>query len=182
MGAEILTFPSAFTFETGASHWQTLLTARAVETQSYVIAAAQTGAHNAKRRSWGHAMVVDPWGKVIAQCSDGTGLALAQINLPYLREIRENMPVASHRRTDLYPEMPVALKEQEIYDFGQVKVTRESVFYTSPLSIAFTNKRCVVPGHVLIAPIRKVLRVCELTPAEISDLFLVSWFMGLVTN
>jgi len=58
MGADVLTFPSAFTFETGASHWQTLLSARAIETQCYVVAAAQTGAHHPKRRSWGHAMVV----------------------------------------------------------------------------------------------------------------------------
>jgi predicted amidohydrolase len=57
MGADILTFPSAFTFATGAAHWETLLRARAIESQCYVIAAAQTGTHNSKRSSWGHAMV-----------------------------------------------------------------------------------------------------------------------------
>lgn len=56
-GAEILTYPSAFTYETGAEHWETLLRARAIETQTYVIAAAQSGRHNPKRKSWGHAMV-----------------------------------------------------------------------------------------------------------------------------
>jgi predicted amidohydrolase len=57
MGADILTFPSAFTFATGAAHWETLLRARAIESQCYVVAAAQTGTHNSKRSSWGHAMV-----------------------------------------------------------------------------------------------------------------------------
>lgn len=57
MGADILTFPSAFTYVTGAAHWETILRARAIESQCYVIAAAQTGAHNSKRTSWGHAMV-----------------------------------------------------------------------------------------------------------------------------
>ena len=68
-GAQIITYPSAFTFRTGAAHWETLLRARAIETQSYVLAAAQVGAHDGtKRVSWGHAMIVDPWGSVIAQC------------------------------------------------------------------------------------------------------------------
>lgn len=58
MGAQILTYPSAFTFATGASHWETLLRARAIETQCYVVAAAQIGVHNSKRNSWGHALVV----------------------------------------------------------------------------------------------------------------------------
>lgn len=67
-GAQVLTYPSAFTVRTGAAHWETLLRARAIETQSYVLAAAQVGAHDGtKRVSWGHAMIVDPWGSVIAQ-------------------------------------------------------------------------------------------------------------------
>nr|CDI54707.1 probable NIT2-nitrilase [Melanopsichium pennsylvanicum 4] len=68
-GAQVLTYPSAFTVRTGAAHWETLLRARAIETQSYVLAAAQVGAHDGtKRVSWGHAMIVDPWGSVLAQC------------------------------------------------------------------------------------------------------------------
>ena len=68
-GAQVITYPSAFTVRTGAAHWETLLRARAIETQSYVLAAAQVGAHDGtKRVSWGHAMVVDPWGTVVAQC------------------------------------------------------------------------------------------------------------------
>lgn len=101
-GAEILTYPSAFTVTTGLAHWEVLLRARAIENQCYVVAAAQTGAHNPRRTSFGHAMVVDPWGAVIAQCTDGTGLCYAEIDLPYLQRVRREMPVQGHRRPDLY--------------------------------------------------------------------------------
>lgn len=105
MGAEILTYPSAFTYQTGAAHWDVILRARAIETQCYVVAAAQTGKHNKKRESWGHAMVIDPWGTVVAQCSEKTNIALAEIDLDYVQHIRNNMPCENHRRTDLYPKM-----------------------------------------------------------------------------
>lgn len=105
MGAEILTYPSAFTYQTGAAHWEVLLRARAIETQCYVVAAAQTGTHNKKRVSWGHAMIIDPWGTVVAQCSEKTDMALAEIDLNLLKQIRQNMPCENHRRTDLYPKM-----------------------------------------------------------------------------
>ncbi|KHJ82897.1 hydrolase, carbon-nitrogen family [Oesophagostomum dentatum] len=72
-GAEILSFPSAFTVNTGYAHWEALLRARAIETQCYVVAAAQTGKHNEKRSSYGHSMVIDPWGAIIAQCSERVG-------------------------------------------------------------------------------------------------------------
>uniref|UniRef100_H3AGJ1 Deaminated glutathione amidase n=1 Tax=Latimeria chalumnae TaxID=7897 RepID=H3AGJ1_LATCH len=101
-GAEILTYPSAFTLTTGLAHWETLLRARAIETQSYVVAAAQTGKHNDRRTSYGHAMVVDPWGSVVAQCREGTGTCYAEIDLEYLYRIRREMPVQQHRRMDLY--------------------------------------------------------------------------------
>jgi predicted amidohydrolase len=70
-GADVLTFPSAFTVATGLAHWETLLRARAIETQCYVVAAAQTGKHNDKRSSYGHSVIVDPWGTVVAQCAEG---------------------------------------------------------------------------------------------------------------
>lgn len=101
-GAELLTFPSAFTLTTGLAHWEVLLRARAIETQCYVVAAAQTGSHNERRTSYGHAMVVDPWGSVIAQCQEGTGLCYAEVNLDYLHRIRQEMPIFNHRRRDLY--------------------------------------------------------------------------------
>ncbi|XP_053331067.1 deaminated glutathione amidase isoform X2 [Spea bombifrons] len=101
-GAELLTYPSAFTVTTGLAHWEVLLRARAIENQCYVVAAAQTGSHNPKRSSYGHAMVVDPWGLVVAQCQEGVGLRYAEINLRYLSRLRTEMPVQNHRRPDLY--------------------------------------------------------------------------------
>ncbi|XP_020284767.1 nitrilase homolog 1 isoform X2 [Pseudomyrmex gracilis] len=105
MGAQILTYPSAFTYQTGAAHWEVMLRARAIENQCYVVAAAQTGAHNKKRVSWGHAMIVDPWGAVVAQCAEKTGIAIAEIDLALLERVRKNMPCEEHRRTDLYSKM-----------------------------------------------------------------------------
>ncbi|XP_012216283.1 deaminated glutathione amidase isoform X1 [Linepithema humile] len=105
MGAQILTYPSAFTYQTGAAHWEVMLRARAIENQCYVVAAAQTGAHNKKRVSWGHAMIVDPWGAVVAQCAEKTGVAIAEIDLALLDKVRKNMPCEEHRRTDLYSKM-----------------------------------------------------------------------------
>ncbi|XP_043820602.1 deaminated glutathione amidase isoform X2 [Dromiciops gliroides] len=101
-GAEILTYPSAFGSVTGPAHWEVLLRARAIETQCYVVAAAQWGQHHEKRGSYGHSMVVDPWGVVVARCSEGPGLCLAHIDLGYLRQVRQHMPVTKHRRPDLY--------------------------------------------------------------------------------
>ncbi|NP_001082014.1 nitrilase 1 S homeolog [Xenopus laevis] len=101
-GAELLTYPSAFTLTTGLAHWEVLLRARAIETQCYVVAAAQTDRHNEKRTSYGHAMVVDPWGLVIGQCQGGTGICYAEIDIPYMERVRRDMPVWRHRRTDLY--------------------------------------------------------------------------------
>lgn len=105
-GADILAVPSAFTVPTGAAHWETLLRARAIENQCYVVAAAQTGKHNERpgRASWGHAMVVDPWGTVVAQAGDGhaPGIITAEINHEFLRSVRAKMPVREHARPDLY--------------------------------------------------------------------------------
>lgn len=101
-GAEILTFPSAFTLTTGMAHWEPLLRSRAIESQCYVVAAAQTGRHSDRRWSFGHSMVVDPWGCVLAQCGQGPGLCCAEIDLDYLRQVRRQMPLAQHRRHDLY--------------------------------------------------------------------------------
>ncbi|KAF9170561.1 Nitrilase [Mortierella sp. AD010] len=102
-GAEILTFPSAFTVKTGEAHWEVLLRSRAIETQSYVVAAAQVGKHSEKRCSYGHAMIVDPWGQVIAECDGKTeGFAVVPINLSSLESIRREIPVMSHRRYDVF--------------------------------------------------------------------------------
>ncbi|KAF9198973.1 8-oxoguanine glycosylase ogg1 [Haplosporangium sp. Z 27] len=103
LNADILTFPSAFTVKTGEAHWEVLLRSRAIETQTYVVAAAQVGKHSEKRASYGHSMIVDPWGKVVAECDgENEGIAVAPIDLSLLERIRIEMPVMSHRRYDVF--------------------------------------------------------------------------------
>jgi len=99
-GADILCVPSAFTATTGAAHWHALLRARAIETQCYVIAPGQVGEHDdaGLRATYGHSVIIDPWGAVIAECSDGPGLAFAEIDLERVRSVRRSMPVAEHRK------------------------------------------------------------------------------------
>jgi predicted amidohydrolase len=97
-GAELLTVPSAFTRVTGEAHWEVLLRARAIENQCYVLAANQGGAHNATRETFGHSMIVDPWGRVLARVEKGEGVAVASIDLESLHELRRKMPVQAHRR------------------------------------------------------------------------------------
>ena len=101
-GADILTYPSAFTVPTGLAHWEVLMRARAIENQCYVISAAQIGKHNSKRTSFGHSLVVNPWGIVVARASDKIGVITAEIDLQYLQKIRAEMPVINHARKDLY--------------------------------------------------------------------------------
>ena len=176
-GAEILTFPSAFTVNTGMAHWETLLRARAVETQCYVIAAAQTGQHNERRSSYGHSMIVDPWGVVTAQCGEGVGVATADIDLDYLARVRRNMPVQQHRRHDLYPELrplqsaPALPSDSFRFQFGPVTVAGAAVFMVSELSTAFVNKKPVVEGHVLVSSNRVIAQLSDLSPEEAADLF-----------
>uniref|UniRef100_A0A0N5BAD2 Nitrilase and fragile histidine triad fusion protein NitFhit n=1 Tax=Strongyloides papillosus TaxID=174720 RepID=A0A0N5BAD2_STREA len=176
-GAEILTYPSAFTVPTGLAHWESLLRTRAIETQSYVIAPAQTGAHNPKRSSYGHAMIVDPWGTVIGQASDTIDICYGEINLDYLEKVRQNQPVFEHRRNDLYTLVNCEqqkLSEKEEYMFANIKIPKDHVFYKSKYTFAFVNLRPIVKGHVLICPIRHVKRLGDLTDEETCDLFLVT--------
>ena len=96
--AELVTVPSAFTRVTGEAHWEVLLRARAIENQCYVIGAGQGGVHNERRETYGHSMIVDPWGRVLDVLADGEGIVVADIDLPALHELRRKMPVFSHRR------------------------------------------------------------------------------------
>ncbi len=97
-GATLLTVPAAFTLTTGKDHWHVLLRARAIESQCYVIAAAQTGHHFGTRRSYGHALISDPWGCVLAECGEGEGYALASIDEAALQRVRASLPSLKHRR------------------------------------------------------------------------------------
>jgi nitrilase len=99
-GAELLMVPAAFTLQTGKDHWEVLLRARAIETQCYVAAPAQWGPYPAGgdiRWNYGHAMIVGPWGHVLARVQDGEGFATAELDMDYLRRVRRDLPVATHR-------------------------------------------------------------------------------------
>ena len=97
-GAIALAIPAAFTLTTGKDHWHVLLRARAIEQQCYVLAAAQTGHHYGKRRSYGHALIADPWGTVLAECGEGEGVAVAEIDPDYVARVRDAVPSLRHRR------------------------------------------------------------------------------------
>lgn len=97
-GAWIFTVPSAFTATTGEAHWEVLLRARAIENLAYVIAAAQFGTHANGRRTFGHAMVIDPWGGVMDEIPEREGMAVAEIDTDRLTKLRNGFPSLSHRR------------------------------------------------------------------------------------
>ena len=97
-GAIALAVPAAFTLTTGKDHWHVLLRARAIEQQSYVLAAAQTGHHYGRRRSYGHALIADPWGTVLAECGEGEGVAVAAIDSEYVARVRGSLPSLAHRK------------------------------------------------------------------------------------
>jgi deaminated glutathione amidase len=97
-GANVLLVPAAFTVHTGKDHWHTLLRARAIESQAYVIAAAQWGKHPRGRTTYGHSLVVDPWGSVVAEASDRVGVVFADLDLEYLAQVRTAVPCLEHRR------------------------------------------------------------------------------------
>lgn len=98
-GAQVISVPAAFTVPTGEAHWEVLLRARAIETGSFVIAAAQAGSHENGRSTWGHSMIIDPWGKVLAGLGgDGPGIAIADIDLAAVDEARGKVPALANAR------------------------------------------------------------------------------------
>jgi deaminated glutathione amidase len=99
-GAEMIVLPSAFTLLTGKDHWDVLCRARAIETETYFCAPAQCGTHmvgNETRATYGHSLVVDPWGHIVAKASDGVGIVSARIEPKYVAKVRAQIPVAQHR-------------------------------------------------------------------------------------
>jgi deaminated glutathione amidase len=107
-GADMIALPAAFTQQTGKDHWEVLCRARAIETEAYFLAAAQTGSHmvgNQARQTYGHSLVVDPWGHVTAKASDGVGIVSTRIDRALVKKVREQIPVAQHKvRFDLGPQ------------------------------------------------------------------------------
>jgi deaminated glutathione amidase len=98
LGADVLLIPAAFTLPTGRDHWEVLLRARAIENQAFVIAPNQHGQHGSSLTTYGRSMIVDPWGTPLAIAPDGVGIALAEIDLDRLAEIRQRLPALRHRR------------------------------------------------------------------------------------
>jgi predicted amidohydrolase len=97
-GATVLAIPAAFTRPTGAAHWHVLMRARAIESAAFVIAAAQTGAHEDGRGTYGHSLVVDPWGEVLIDMGEATGVGFAELDPDRIAEVRSRIPVIEHRR------------------------------------------------------------------------------------
>jgi len=89
--------PSAFTYTTGKAHWEVLLRARAIENQCYVLAPAQGGTHTNGRKTWGHSMLVDPWGDILAQIDEGQGVVSGNIDFAHIEAIRQSLPALKHR-------------------------------------------------------------------------------------
>lgn len=104
-GARVLFVPSAFTWRTGAYHWTALLRARAIENLCYVVAPAQQGQHNPRRESFGHSMIIDPWGQILAQAPDREGIICAELDFEYQDQLRQRLPCLQHKRlliSDVY--------------------------------------------------------------------------------
>lgn len=95
--ADVLLVPSAFTYTTGQAHWEVLLRARAIENQAYVIAAAQGGTHENGRRTWGHTLVADPWGRLLGLLPEGEGVVLSELDAALLQQCRQQLPALEHR-------------------------------------------------------------------------------------
>lgn len=93
----LILMPAAFTYVTGAAHWEILLRARAIENQCYVLAAAQGGRHENGRRTWGHSMLVDPWGEIIASVPEGEGVAIGDMDPARIAQVRRDLPALKHR-------------------------------------------------------------------------------------
>jgi len=177
LGAEVLTYPSLFTQVTGKAHWHVLLRSRAIENQCFVVAAAQVGKHNEKRSSYGHALVVDPWGQVMVDLEEESPcMKVVHVNLNFLNEVRRDMPILNSFRHDLYLQIPSIKKaiDQPNYKFGHIELANDVVFYESQYCFASVNIKPVVPGHVMVIPKQPRERVVDMTPAETGDLMLTA--------
>jgi predicted amidohydrolase len=118
LGSHVITMPSAFTMATGRDHWQVLVRARAIENQLFMVAANQTGIHAAGLESYGRSLIVDPWGVVLGQVADGVGVAVADLDLHRLAQVRRLLPAVRHR-------VPEAYLHREVYEHGEVVSSTE---------------------------------------------------------
>ncbi|GLS82360.1 carbon-nitrogen hydrolase family protein [Paraferrimonas haliotis] len=98
LGAHLITVPSAFTAKTGRAHWQPLLQARAIENQCFILAVGQWGQHDNGRTTWGHSMIIDPWGRILAEKAQGSGWLTSDIDVSQIDDIQRMMPIQQHKR------------------------------------------------------------------------------------
>jgi nitrilase len=98
LGVDVLVVPAAFTVPTGQVHWQPLLQARAIESLVYVVAAGQCGEHAGGRRTYGHSMIIGPWGEILGELAGGPGVLCVDLDMIRLTQLRESFPVVRHRR------------------------------------------------------------------------------------
>lgn len=177
-GAQIITYPSAFALTTGKAHWDILNRCRAIENQCFIISAAQQGKHNEKRSSYGQAIAVSPWGDVLARCTEELEVQFVEIDLEKIEKVERNMPCKDHRRPDVYSidfKTKVEINDEgQAFIFEKYPIDRRTIFYETEHTFAFTNIRCVVPGHVLIATKRIIPRVSDMTEVEVKELFSTS--------
>jgi predicted amidohydrolase len=101
LGAELISVPAAFTRVTGEAHWEVLLRARAIETQCYLLAAGQGGKHCERRETYGHSMIIDPWGTILGRHAEAEGVVTGEVDLEYLQAVRRKMPLQKQRRLPL---------------------------------------------------------------------------------
>ncbi len=94
----LIVVPAAFTYTTGQAHWEILLRSRAIENQCYVLASAQSGKHENGRRTWGHSMLIDPWGKVVSELAEGEGFVIGELDTALIHSVRESLPALQHKR------------------------------------------------------------------------------------
>lgn len=179
-GAQILLYPSAFAVATGEAHWEILNRSRAIENQCYVISAAQKGKHNEKRSSFGRAMAISPWGVILDECQEELDIKFVDIDLKKITKVESNMPCFQHRRNDVYEvvthkSLNLSNFSDEQFMFEKYPIDKQTIFLETKYCVAFTNVKCVVPGHVLVAPKRsQVSRVEHMTEDESKDLFYAS--------
>src|SRR5262249_61638497 len=115
-GAEVLLVPSAFTFPTGAAHWEVLCRARAIENQCYLVAPDQTGTSPHGFADYGESLIVDPWGRVLARASDGEGVITAEIDRGYLARVRRELPCLTHARLGSWARGAPCLTERSAFN------------------------------------------------------------------
>lgn len=149
---------------------------RAIENQCFIVSAAQQGKHNDKRSSYGQAVVVSPWGDIIARCTEELEVQFAEIDLSKIEKVERNMPCSSHKRPDVYSlkfkvQNEFSVPNEIPFIFEKHPIDPRTIFYETEHCVAFTNIRCVVPGHVLVATKRLIPRVEDMNETETHELF-----------